>query len=303
MQRRPFTGIWPALVTPLTEAGEPDLRQLERLIDVLAGQGLDGLYILGSTGQWPLLGLDQRRSIADRVVQAAAGRIPVMVHVGAAATDDAIALARHAAKIGAAAISSVAPIYYPLPTDAVFEHYRRIATATDLPLFIYHLAGVTQPALDPREYVERLLALPHIAGMKITDRDLYPFGLIRTYAGDRLTLFSGADEVLCHASLSGADGAIGSFFNLWGPACRTARQAFVAGSFDTGRRFMLVFQSVIAEVLRAGSIWGFLRPALRLKYGIDIGPPRFPLGAADRPWTEAAVERLVARVDDGSLRD
>jgi N-acetylneuraminate lyase len=119
-----------------------------------------------------------------------------------------------------------------------------------------------------------LLALPNIAGMKITDRDLYTFGLIQSFSGGRLQLFSGADEVMCHAVLCGA-----------------------AGSVEAGRTFMLRFQTALAEVLAAGSIWSFLRGAMRLKYGLDVGMPRPPLGSADKHWADADLERLIDLVD------
>jgi N-acetylneuraminate lyase len=296
MQSR-FGGIWPAMLTPLTETGQISHEQIEKLVDLFVRQRLGGLYVLGSTGQWPLLSVEQRQAAAERIVKTAGGRIPVMVHVGAVATDDAVALARHAARIGADAVSAVTPIYYPAGADIVFEHYRRIGAASDLPLFVYHLSIVNQIALDPRDYAERVLALPHIGGMKITDRDLYQFGVMHAHAGTRLQLFSGADEVMCHAALSGAIGAIGTFYNLWGATCQAARQRFVEGSFETGRRFMLAFQSAIAEVLRSQSVWGFLRAAMRHKYDVDIGPPRPPLGMLDKAWKAADVERIITLVD------
>src|SRR5262245_22764701 len=295
---RQFGGIWPAMLTPLTAAGDINHEQIEKLVELFIRQKLGGLYILGSTGQWPLLSPEQRRAAADRVVKTAAGRIPVMVHVGAVATEDAVALARHAEKIGADAISAVTPIYYPAGPDIIFEHYRRIGAATELPLYVYHLSIVNQITLDAREYAERVLALPHVGGMKITDRDLYQFGLIHIHTRDRLQLFSGADEVVCQAALSGAIGAIGTFYNLWGPACQAARQAFVDGSFETGRRFMLSFQNAIGQVLRSQSVWTFLQAGMRIKYGIDIGPPRAPLGALDKPWKQPDVDRLLALVDE-----
>jgi N-acetylneuraminate lyase len=298
--KKELGGVWPALLTPLTESGQPAHDQIEKLVELFVKQGLGGLYILGSTGQWPLLTVEQRRAVAERVVKTAAGRIPVMVHVGAAATADAVALARHAAAIGADAVSAVAPIYYPAGPDLTFEHYRRIGAATELPLFVYHYSGVNQLALDPREYAERLLSLPHIGGIKYTDRDLYQLGLLHAFTRDRMQLFSGADELLCHAALSGSVGAIGTFYNLWGPACLAARQAFIAGSFEKGRRFMLTFQSAIAQVLRSQATWAFLRTALRLKYGIDVGPPKAPLGVLDKPWRDGEVERLIALVDEAA---
>ncbi len=292
-------GVWPAMLTPMTAEGEPALDVVEQLTDLFVRQGLDGLYVTGSTGQWPLLSPAERRAILERVVRTAAGRIHVMVHVGAVATADAVALARHAARVGADAVSAVAPIYYGYPADVVFEYYRQIGAAAELPLFVYQLAPVNQVRLSAREYVDRLLVLPHIGGMKYTDHDLYTLGLIHAHAGNRLQLFSGADELLCQAVLCGAAGAIGTFYNLWGPACRHARQAFASGSVETGRAFMLRFQGAIAQVLASGSLWSFLRAALRLKYRIDVGMPRPPLGSLDAPWPDAEVERLLELMEEG----
>src|SRR2546423_6227952 len=104
-----FGGIWPAMLTPLTEDGRPAVAVLEQMTELFVRQGLGGIYLTGSTGQWPLFTVEERCGIADCVIRAAAGRIPVMVHVGAVATADAIALARHAARAGASAISAVTP--------------------------------------------------------------------------------------------------------------------------------------------------------------------------------------------------
>jgi N-acetylneuraminate lyase len=298
--KKPFSGVWPAMLTPLTETGQVEHGELEKLVELLVRQGLGGLYILGSTGQWPLLSLEQRQAVAERVVKTAAGRVPIIVHVGAVATDDAVALARHAARIGADGVSAVTPIYYPAGPDVVFEHYRRIGAASDLPLFVYHLSIVNQMTLGPRDYVDRVLTLPHIAGMKVTDHDLFQLALMHAHAGDRLLLFSGADELMCHAALCGVVGAIGSFYNLWGPACMAARQAFVDGSFEAGRRFMLGFQTALGEILGKQSAWTFLRAAMRMKHDIDIGPTRAPLGIVDKPWNAADVERLIAQVEESA---
>lgn len=294
-----FGGVWPAMLTPIRPDGRPDLAAAELLADLFARQQLGGIYLNGSTGQWPLLAVAERKEIAALVIKAVAGRLPVMVHVGAAATADAIELAEHAAGLGAAAVSAVGPTYYPFGPDAVFEHYRRIGAATPLPLFAYYLSGVNRMGVGPREYARRLLDVPNAAGMKYTDVDLYTFGLLHAAGGDRLQLFSGADEVMCHAVLGGAVGAIGTFYNVWGPACQSARQAAVAGDVPAASAFMRRFQTAIADVIDSGGVWTFLRAAVQRKYGIDVGMPRPPLGAADRPWAEAEVQRVLVLVDGG----
>ncbi|MFN0051596.1 MAG: dihydrodipicolinate synthase family protein [Planctomycetales bacterium] len=293
-----FHGLWPAMLTPLDAKGRPALKEAEKLVELFVQQRLDGIYLLGSTGQGPLLSPAERQLVADCVVRAAAGRIPVMVHVGAVSTDDSVELARHASRIGAAAISSVGPIYYRVGADVVFEHFRRIGAAGELPFFVYHLSGVSSPSLGGREYVDRLLGLPNVAGMKFTDRDLYQLGLICAYGGDRMQVFSGADELLCQAVLCGACGAIGTFYNVWGLSCRAARQKVVGGDVEAGSRFMRAFQMALDEVLASQSIWAFLQGAMRIKHGIEIGQCRAPLGATDRPWKESDLERVLALVDD-----
>ena len=297
-----FRGLWPAFLTPFDGDGKPSLAVTQQLTELFIRQDLDGLYVTGSTGQWPLLTFAERCAIAECVVKSAKGRVPIMIHVGAASTEEAVALARHAKRVGADAVSAVTPTYYAHSADVIFGHYRAIGAAAELPLFVYHLSQVNQLTLNPQDYVRRLLELPNIAGMKITDRDLYMFGLMHAHAGDGLQLFSGADEVMCHAVLCGAVGAIGTFYNVWGPACRKARLAMVAGDVAGSAGFMLRFQQAIAAVLQSGSIWTFLRQAMRIKYDLDIGMPRAPLGSADKPWADDEVRRVIALVDDSASR-
>ncbi len=292
-----FGGVWPAMLTPFTEEGEPNLDVIDPLVDAFAREGLDGLYVLGSTGQGLAQSVEQRRRVLERVVTASRGRLPVMVHVGAIATRDAVELARHAADCGADAVSSVPPVYFPCTQDAVFEHYRQIGGATELPFFPYHLDFFGVEMLADPAYTQRVLAIPNVAGMKLTIRDLYHFGLFAARTRGRLTLFSGADELVCHAVLSGAVGAIGTFYNLWGRAVAAARCACTSGDVDRAREFMETFQLAVDEILRSGNTYDFLRRAMRLKYDIDIGPGRSPSSFTSRPWDDAVVERIVARVD------
>ncbi|MDA0833139.1 MAG: dihydrodipicolinate synthase family protein [Planctomycetota bacterium] len=291
-----YHGIWPALITPMNEHGKPALSTIEKLVDLFASQKLGGLYILGSTAQWPLLTLDERREIAECVVKTAQGRLPVIVHVGAVTTSDAEELARHAKSIGADGVSAVAPIYYSFGPDVVFEHYRRIGTAAELPLYVYHLSSVNQLKIAPQDYAQRLLSLPNIAGMKITDGDLFQFGLITAHTQGKMTLFSGADEVMCHAAISGAVAAIGSFYNLFGVECQAARAKFVAGDVEAGLKFMQAFQQMISAVLSSGSLWTFFRAAMQRRFDVDIGKPRAPVGMCDKPWDDGDIDRLISLV-------
>jgi len=293
-------GLWPAMFTPMGNDRRPNLPECAKLAALFIQQDLDGIFLLGSTGQGPSLSVEDRKAVAEVVLKTAQSlkpRIPVMVHVGAIATDDSVELAKHAADHGADGISSVPPIYYPAGPEATFEHYRRIASATNLPFYPYHAAFMQSAAMSPADYAQRLLAVPNIKGMKITDRDLFVFGQIHEHTKGQLLLFSGADELVCHAALSGASGAIGTFYNIWGPTCRRARAWFVAGNYTAGRSFMQVFQSVIGKLLSSGSVMPFCRAAMRIKYNIELGPGRAPTFTVGRDWDDREVKALLDAVD------
>lgn len=286
-------GLWPALFTPVTDAGDPAIDQLEMLTDLLIGQQLDGLYILGSTGQGVLFTEAQRKKVAETVLAVTAGRVPVMVQVGAMTTAESVRLAQHAESHGAHAISAVGPIYFAGNSAAALEHYRRIATATALPFFPYQLGNNTMG--DIPAFIDQLLEIPNVVGMKLTTGQLLEISTIKLHAGDRLQLFSGADELMCHASLCGTCGAIGTFYNLWGPVCRQVLLAFEQGDYNQAKAFMLEFQRIILYVLP--NIWTFLRKAMLMKYRIDIGVTKAPLGTMQREWEEHEVRALLDRMD------
>lgn len=281
------------MLTPVTEAGEPAFDQLEKLTEVLISEGMDGLYLLGSTGQGVLFTELQRQQVLEAVIRVNAGRIPLMVQVGALTTAESIRLAQHAAASGADAVSSVGPIYFTGNTKNALEHYRQIATATELPFFPYQLGSNTMGNIQ--SFIDELLQIPQVIGMKLTTGQLLEIGAIHQHAGDRLRLFSGADELFCHASLCGTVGAIGTFYNLWGPACKRVLELFKQGDYSIAKTFMLELQEIILYVLP--NIWTFLREAMKLKYSIDIGQTKPPLGTLQAGWDDREVLRIIDRIE------
>ena len=294
MMKNKFQGLWPAMLTPVQEDGQPNFDELGKLTELLIAQNLDGLYILGSTGQGVLFTEGQRMKVAEAVSEAVNRRIPVIVQVGALTTDESVRLAKHAKTCGVDGISSVGPIYFPGPAEMALEHYRRIAIATDLPFFPYQLGDNSIPG-DTLSFINNLFEIPNVTGMKLTTNKLLDISLIHNHAGDRLKLFSGSDELLCHASLCGTVGAIGTFYNLWGVHCKQILTAFTNGEYELAKEFMLEFQKVIQLVI--ANVWTFLRKAMLLKYGIDIGPTKAPLGNTHKVWDEQKVIEIMDNLE------
>ena len=290
-----FQGVWPAMFTPVDENGKLNSKELEKLIELQITQELDGFYLLGSTGQGFLFNEQERMRIAEESISIINRRLPVMVHVGALNTEESVRLAKHAVKLGADAISSVGPIYYHATVPMALEHYRKIATATDRPFFPYQIGNFK--ATD--EFITGLARIPNVGGLKLTTVNLLEISSIYQKGRSDWSLFSGADELLCHAALCGTAGAIGSTYNLIGDTCKLIRQRFLEGEVEVSSEFMLSLQHIIEEILPM--IWTFYRKAMILKHNIDIGKPKPPLLAPELPLSDDQVMERVNKLE--SYRD
>lgn len=286
-----FKGLWPALFTPVDESGKVNVKELEKLIELLVSQQVDGLYLLGSTGQGFLFNENERKEIAKISLQMINKRVPVMVQVGALSTEESVRLAKHSFEMGADAISSVGPIYYGASESMAFEHYRRIAESTNLPFFPYQIGKAATSDL-----IERLMKVENIAGMKLTTQNLLEISSIHQLTGKRFQLFSGADELMCHAALCGTAGAIGTTYNLLGSTCQLIRKEFLNGQVQLGMDFMIALQALIEEVIP--NIWAFFRRAMILRHNIDIGDPKQPLLVSPLKWSDETILDMVNKLEN-----
>lgn len=280
-------GLWPAVFTPVKSDGKVNEPELEKLLELIIQQKLDGIYLLGSTGQGFLYSEEERKYIAERSLEIVAGRLPVIVQVGALSTDESVRLAKHAETHGATAISSVGPIYYAASPTMGLEHYKKIATAISIPFFPYQIGN--SPMTD--DMIQAMLEIPNVQGLKLTTMNMLEISAINIKARGKWKLFSGCDELICHAAVCGTVGAIGSTYNLFGPVCQYIRKEFLQGQVQLGMDFMLEFQELILEILPC--IWTFYHRGMKLRYGIDIGEPKAPLLAPTLNWTD---EELLGRI-------
>lgn len=200
-------GIFPALVTPLTTEEKVDIPALEKLMERVYSAGVDGVYVCGSTGEGQLLPEAERRKITEVAIRHRPAGKKVMVHVGAWSFAEARSLARHAASMGAAAVSSLWPAGASFPE--LRAYYRDLAASTDAPFLGYYFpTGVDQLSY---EQLGELCALPGVIGLKFTDYNLFT---LSSLAREGNTMFNGRDEVLAAGLLLGANGGVGSIYNL-----------------------------------------------------------------------------------------
>ncbi len=202
-----------ALVTPMTADGGLDDDALARLVEWHLAEGTDGIVAVGTTGESATLDEAEHCLVIRRIVEIAAGRIPVIAGTGANSTTEAIDLTRCAKAAGADACLLVTP-YYNKPTqEGLYLHHKAVAEAVDIAQILYNVPGRTGCDMLP-ETVGRLAAVPNIVGIKEATGDLSRVGKIRTLAGPGFAIYSGDDATARELMLRGGQGVISVTANV-----------------------------------------------------------------------------------------
>lgn len=273
-----LTGLVAAAFTPMHPDGSLNPDQAGPIVDYLVDQGLSAIYVCGSTGEGPLMTIEERKATAAAYVRAAAGRLPVVVQVGHGSLAEARGLAAHAQQIGADAVSAVAPYYFrPGSVQVLLDCLAEItAAAPGLPFYYYHIPAITSVGLDMVELLRRAAKkVPTLAGIKYTAPTLDEFQALCEFDGGRFDILHGRDEMLLAGLATGARGAIGSTYNFAAPLYHRLIAAFERGDLDEARRCQALSVAMIRAIFDCGGQAG-LKVAMNL-IGPDCGPVRLPL--------------------------
>lgn len=239
----PFDGLIAYPITPAGADGRVDTPALQRLLDRLAVAGVQGVGLLGSTGTYPYLTRAERRRATEAAVETLAGRVPLLVGVGALRTDEAVALASDARSAGADAGLLAAVSYIPLRDDEVFAHYEAVA-ASGLPICIYDNPGTTGFTFSPA-LIARLSQVPGIQAAKIPAPEANgPAALAALRAGcaPGFRVGCSVDARAAEALLAGADAWHSVAAGLFPRACLAVSAAARAGDAAEARRLNSAMQ-------------------------------------------------------------
>ena len=256
-------GVIPAMVTPFDGNEALDLARTRALTAKLIEDGAQGLYLTGSTGEGFLCTSDERKAFVETVLDEAAGRIPVIVHVGAISTLASEDLARHAARAGAAAISSVPPIYWKFSDDQIAAYYSDLVQAAGIPMIVYN---VTLAGLVSYEMLLRLGRIEGVEGIKYTSSTVFDIFRIKEALGQDFAVYSGSDELAVSGLAFGADGIIGSTYNVLTPLFLKLNAQMAAGDVIAARETQKIANKLIFALLARGlmpSLKATLTPAGR----------------------------------------
>jgi 4-hydroxy-tetrahydrodipicolinate synthase len=270
-------GVIVPTVTPFDNRGELDLGANARLVDFLINHGIAGLFPAGTTGEGPLLTTSERQTLAAATVEAAAGRVPVIVHSGAITTTETIQLTRHAQTIGADAAAVVPPYFYRHTQEALFKHFAAVAAAVpEFPIYLYNNPGVGNNNSLPLPLIIRLVeARPNIIGIKDSSGSLG--GLVRLadlYQGNFNTA-TGGDGMILMGTVSGVDAFVSGNANVVPELVVALYRAAAAGQLDAARTLQQQLNQV-RDLLEDGLNLSLFK-AMLARRGLAVGQVRPPL--------------------------
>lgn len=287
MRRQDCSGIWVPLVTPFTAAGEIELDAIAPQVERLLAHGVRGLVALGTTGEAAHLSDDEAEAVTATAVRAVRGRVPVLGGSGRASTRSTIVVTRRLAAVGADGALVITPSAYRARMDgaALRRHYEGVASASPVPVFVYHIPDVTGIDLDP-ETLSAILAHPNVWGFKDSSPTGGPLAAtLQRLAGAPAAGFVGSASRLVAGYEAGAAGAILAVANVVPAACVALDAAWRRGDRAAAR----AWQEKIAAVTAAwagGWAVASIKALLRAD-GITVGSPRSPLD------TEPPAEMLA----------
>ena len=284
-------GVFVPLVTPFDAAGEVDPDALRRLVDYLIGAGVHGLFVGGTTGEFPLLSTAERRQVAEIVADRAAGRVPVVVHAGAPSTRETIELARHARAIGAPAVAVVAPYYFPLSDDALVAHYARLSESVPgLPVLLYNIPQRTANALAPGLAARIVGRCPNVVGIKDSSGNLsQTIEYLSLRPGFQVA--QGADGLIVAGLAAGIPATVSGNANVFPELVVAVFEAWWRGDLAGARAAQARLTSV-RHALGDGLDLSMFKRVLAHR-GVPVGDVRAPLP----PATEAAVQATLAAIE------
>jgi len=289
-----FSGSMTALITPFHADGEIDEAALERLVEFQIANGTSALVPCGSTGESATMSHAEHLRVIKRVIAIAAGRLPVIAGTGSNSTREAESLTREAKAAGADAALLISP-YYNKPTqEGIYQHYKRIAEATGMPLIVYNIPGRTGSKIEATT-IARLAELEGIIGLKEATGSIDEAQEVIRLCGDSIELYSGDDSMTLALIAVGAVGVISVVANALPAASAAAVGAALAGDWEVARdrhyRLLPVMRALFLEtnpipIKAALAMMGFCRDVLRL--------PLLPMSEAPRERLRAALRAAGA---------
>ncbi len=286
---KPIFGSIVALVTPMHEDGSVDYDTLRKLVDWHVAEGTNCIGVVGTTGESPTVNVEEHREIIRVAVEQAAGRVPIMAGAGANSTQEAIELSEYCKKVGADCTLQVVP-YYNKPTqEGIYQHFKAIVEAVDIPVVLYNVPGRTVADMLP-ETALRLAKLPGVIGIKEATGNLERAAWLIKQAPKGFSIYSGDDPTAVALMLLGGHGNISVTANVAPRAmadlCKAAMAQDAKAAVELHMKLLPLHKHLFVEPNPIPVKWALARMG---KVGGTLRLPLTPLSESAQAVVEAAL--------------
>jgi len=285
-----ISGIIPPLLTAFDKSGAFDEKAQREIVSFLVDK-VQGFYPCGTYGSGPLMSVEERKRVAEVVIDEVNGRVPVILHVGGPTTQFAVELAQHAEKAGAAAVASVPPIYYGFKEPEVERHFKGLVDAVDVPVFVYNNPKTTGVSISA-DFLNRLAKLG-VRGVKDSSFDIMVFyTYLWTVEREDFIPVIGTEALIYPAVGMGAFASVSGLANAIPEPVVELFNAVKAGDLKRARPLQKRV-SEMRDVMHLGPTLTMIQATLHRR-GVNAGYPRLPFAAPDEALVNKAVEAFRA---------
>lgn len=272
-----LNGMYSAIFSVYDKQLKVKKNTVKELVNYHLDNGLKGFYVCGNTGECKVLPVKTRKEMLEAVVDENNGRGQVVAHIGAGLYNDSLELLEHANSLNVDAVASLPPAlqaYYG--SEDVLTYYKTLAEKSKVPVYAYITRDL---ATDYVTFVEKLSKIDNIIGVKLSVPDYYVFGKISAKFGDKLNIINGPDETcLCGLTL-GADGAIGTTYNILPKVASKLYDSFIKGDINSARELQRTMNTVVIDKLVSYdgiAYWKAVLTCMGFDMGHTVEPEKLP---------------------------
>jgi 4-hydroxy-tetrahydrodipicolinate synthase len=288
-------GIIPPVATPMQANEDLDLPRLKWFLDYLIGEGVHGVFVLGTNSEFYALDEREKQQVIAATVEHVRGRVPVYAGTGAESTREAVRLTQMAQREGVSGVSVITPYFINPSQQEIFDHYRRIAEHTSLPVILYNNPATCGGVKIEVDTLARLAEIPNILGVKDSSGDLQNTNEFIRVVPERFSVLMGRDTLIYFALIAGARGAVPATANVAPGLLVSIYDAFRRGDHAAAaaaQRRLNPLRLSLALCTAPGGV----KAALAI-LGKSIGPSRAPVG----PLVPEKMQKMKAALAESGL--
>jgi 4-hydroxy-tetrahydrodipicolinate synthase len=291
-------GIYVAMLTPFTDDGEINERELRRIVEFLIESGVDGLFPISSVGEFIHMSRQEKIRMMEIIAEQNRGRVRVCPGVGSSLPAEAIILAHKAKELGCDGVVVAPPYYYQLSQENIEKYFETIADAVDIPIILYNIPLFTQPL--SYDLVKRLARRDNVVGMKDSSGSMVDFlhfmDKIRII-GEDLNIMTGREETLFPCLMVGGKGCMTATSGILPEIMIGIYEAWKAGEYEKAKELQFSVLLAVRAMFSLPFPLGF-KVAMEMR-GFAMGPPKQPLSDAERfkfNTMKARIEKIMKSI-------